>query len=426
MKTITLAFIMLAFGFSAVAYAQQFTLLGSYDLAWPATEVIVEGDYAYLPDGDSGLIVLDVSDPENPLLVGQGPPETRVEHIALSGNYIYGSRDFYHPLPDSTQFKIIDVSDPASPFVVGEFILIGRIKDIDTLGSYVYALNNYGNEMNIIDVSDPHNPHLASSFDPIGLVSKLQITGSTAYIITMTHGLRIIDLTDPLNPAQIGYCYTPGISYDLFVKGYYAYIADGADLTIIDVSSPSSPSIIQDTTQIHCDGNITVYEDLIFMGAYLDTMAKFLVAVDVRDLSDPQLICSYPIPLFIYVGKPVVRNNYLFVPRYGYETKLLIFDAAVTGIEDDLNKPEFFASLKNYPNPFNDRCIIEYTIPEETSVEIIIYNILGQKAEILFEGIKQPGAYTLRWEAGGNSSGVYFARLETGNYSKNIKMLLLK
>ena len=73
MKTITLAFIMLTIGFSSVAYAQQFTLLGSYDLAWPATEVIVEGDYAYLPDGDSGLIILNVSDPGNIFLVGQGP-----------------------------------------------------------------------------------------------------------------------------------------------------------------------------------------------------------------------------------------------------------------------------------------------------------------------------------------------------------------
>jgi len=422
----TLAYFMLTLILYGATHAQQFNLLGSYDLTYPASEIIVEDGYAYVPDADAGLIILDVTDPGNVILVEQGPPETRVQHITKSGDLIYASRNLDIPGIDSADFKIIDVSNPASLVLISQGIMMGDIYDIEFANGYVFVLNSFGNRLNAIDVSDPYNPFVAGSFRVTGALAKLQIVGNTAYVITYTHGLRILDITDPLNPAPLGYCYTPGESYDLFVRDQYAFIADPADLTIIDISSPSSPSIIQDTTQIFCGGNIIVHEDLVFTGAFLDNLGFCLVAVDVQDLSDPRVLCAYPIPLFIYVGKPVVWNNWLFVPRYGYDTKLLIFDASVTGIEDNPAKPECFTSLDSYPNPFNDQCEITFTIPVEANVEIDIFNLLGQKVESLYSGLKQSGTYALRWEAGDYPSGLYLARLRVDGKAITRKMLFLK
>jgi hypothetical protein len=427
MKTIIITSVLLAVVFFGQSFAQDLTLLGSYDLARPAYELVVDGNYAYLPDADSGLVVLDVSDPENPYQIGQGHSDTRVERIALSGNYIYGAREFYHFPPDSTHFKIIDVTDPASPVLVSTLTVIGHILDLEVKEEYVFTLNAYFNKLNVIDVSDPYDPIQVCSFHVTGSLGRIQVVGNTAYIITLTgHALRIIDISNPVNPVEIGHSPTPGISYDLYVHGDYAYIADNSDLTIIDVSNPASPVVLQDTFQIYTTGRITANDDFVFLGGGFVALEDYFFAINVQNPSDPWVAGSYQMPDNSAMGKPVVANNCVYLPKYDNPSRLLIFNAAITGIEDNPETPENFATLESYPNPFNDKCNITFSIAVESDVEVALYNILGQKVENLFAGVKEPGSYTIGWNAGDNSSGVYFARLTAEDYSKNVKMLLLK
>ena len=104
----------------------------------------------------------------------------------------------------------------------------------------------------------------------------------------------------------------------------------------------------------------------------------------------------------------------------GGDSTLLDVDDAI------LQMPIKMILLQNYPNPFNASTNIEFALSEQFYVSVTIYNILGQEIEISYTGIKPPGAHTLSWKAGDYPSGVYFARLEAGSYSRNIKMLLLK
>ncbi len=85
---------------------------------------------------------------------------------------------------------------------------------------------------------------------------------------------------------------------------------------------------------------------------------------------------------------------------------------------------------QNYPNPFNGQTNIKFQINAASHVTLEIFNILGQRVAVLVDENKQPGYYTLHWEAktdNGNklSSGVYFIRLEVGNYTDTRKMVLL-
>ena len=102
-------------------------------------------------------------------------------------------------------------------------------------------------------------------------------------------------------------------------------------------------------------------------------------------------------------------------------------DSTTVGIDDYINSmPDKFLLMQNYPNPFNATTVIRYTLPEAVDVRIEIYNILGQRVEILFAGFQQAGEHAVVWDASDYPSGVYFARLEIAAQSSHIKMVLLK
>jgi hypothetical protein len=90
------------------------------------------------------------------------------------------------------------------------------------------------------------------------------------------------------------------------------------------------------------------------------------------------------------------------------------------------NLPRKIYLLRNYPDPFNASTTIEFALPEAAEVQLSVYNLLGQKIEILFDGRKPAGEHSLTWDAGDLPSGVYFARLEMEGNSRNMKMVLLK
>jgi len=98
---------------------------------------------------------------------------------------------------------------------------------------------------------------------------------------------------------------------------------------------------------------------------------------------------------------------------------------------DYVQLPKEFDLRQNYPNPFNPTTVIEYALPKASEVKIHIYNILGQKVRSLVDEPQEPGYKTIHWDGkddNGNegSSGVYFYRIEAGDFVKCKKMTLLK
>ena len=80
----------------------------------------------------------------------------------------------------------------------------------------------------------------------------------------------------------------------------------------------------------------------------------------------------------------------------------------------------------NYPNPFNASTVIEYTLLENSSVELAVFNAAGQKITTLKKEYQNSGKYSVHWNAGNLPSGVYFYALTAGGIKKSGKMLLLK
>ncbi|HQC31418.1 MAG TPA: T9SS type A sorting domain-containing protein [Candidatus Cloacimonas sp.] len=99
--------------------------------------------------------------------------------------------------------------------------------------------------------------------------------------------------------------------------------------------------------------------------------------------------------------------------------------------DDNVNIPYVTALQKNYPNPFNPETTIHYSLREAGPVKIEVYNIKGQLVRYLVNELKNAGNYTVIWngkdEQGKNvSSGIYFYRMQTKNYSATQKMMLMK
>ncbi len=96
----------------------------------------------------------------------------------------------------------------------------------------------------------------------------------------------------------------------------------------------------------------------------------------------------------------------------------------VSDAESDL--PADFNLSQNYPNPFNPATIIEYSLPEQSHVNITIYDALGNEVENLFNGDSNAGVYKVHWNASRFASGIYFYRITAGKFMQVKKMLLLK
>ena len=89
-------------------------------------------------------------------------------------------------------------------------------------------------------------------------------------------------------------------------------------------------------------------------------------------------------------------------------------------------KPTEFNLSQNYPNPFNPSTKIEFSIPEASDVRLEVFNMLGQKVQTLKNERMAAGFYSVVFEAGGLSSGVYVYQLRMGNAVLTKRMLLLK
>jgi|GEM_PF-1286959 len=81
---------------------------------------------------------------------------------------------------------------------------------------------------------------------------------------------------------------------------------------------------------------------------------------------------------------------------------------------------------QNYPNPFNPSTTIKFGIPEKNNVVVKIYNSLGSEIATLVNEVREAGSYEIQFNANNLSSGIYYYKIESGNFVETKKMILLK
>ena len=153
--------------------------------------------------------------------------------------------------------------------------------------------------------------------------------------------------------------------------------------------------------------------------------------------------CSGTTPLtgegdLLYINFNVIGADGSFsdldIVSFEYNEPLLlaIGDGSVTvsatsvGNQNDPIIPEKFAITSIYPNPFNPQTSISFDLPHSSRIEIVVYNLLGEKAAEIFEGSMNAGSHNLTFDASNLSSGVYLLNLSTDEGSITSKLVLMK
>lgn len=164
-----------------------------------------------------------------------------------------------------------------------------------------------------------------------------------------------------------------------------------------------------------------------FHSAYSDTSTLEGMPVAVRHLGADHQVIFFSFPLYFIQEEQATELLHQALADLGV--------ACPTDVKeeewDQESIPASFSLKQNYPNPFNPQTIIEYELAGDCEVEITVYNILGQKVRTLVKEFQKSGRRRVEWDGkdeGGKevSSGIYFYRIDTPEFSQAKKMVLLR
>jgi photosystem II stability/assembly factor-like uncharacterized protein len=105
---------------------------------------------------------------------------------------------------------------------------------------------------------------------------------------------------------------------------------------------------------------------------------------------------------------------------------LWVFTDMITGIEETPMVSTDFKLFQNYPNPFNPTTTIEFSMTQSGLVNLVVYNILGERVNVLINEERTAGKHSIQFNANHLASGIYFYRLQAGSFIETKKMILLK
>ena len=130
-------------------------------------------------------------------------------------------------------------------------------------------------------------------------------------------------------------------------------------------------------------------------------------------------------------GLTELNVNSIFLDRQGNvyagtDSGLFVSKAIETAIQSRTVTASSFSLSQNYPNPFNPSTAIRFVVPGSELVSLKVYDVLGRLVRTLLNKVESPGRYQVTFDAAGLASGVYFCRLEAGNYVMTRKMVLIR
>jgi hypothetical protein len=355
----------------------------------------VKDNIIYTMASDIPLIIRDISDPDNVVLLAQiTDGGTQGRSISFDGStavlceyevWVTG----YENEEYNSYFRIIDLSNLSSPQLLGRVSFPGRTpSDFPSniiSNNYLYILGRF-DDLVIFDISDPMNPVQVGGIDLGSSVQSMQLYGSTMYVIDPRRGVMKVDVSDPSNPVLLDTIIPNSSSYlgTCCLEGNLLFIEDEAwnEIIVYDLSSPQPPEVVcQYYGNYRCDD--------IF-----------------------------------------VQNSSVFVSNYS--SGLYVLDLyGILPTSDSASLPAQSFAISNYPNPFNPSTTISYSLPQDGRVELAIYNVKGQRIRTLISEAQVAGTHNVVWDgtdSRGNkvASGLYLYRVSSGNHSATGKALIMK
>ncbi len=172
------------------------------------------------------------------------------------------------------------------------------------------------------------------------------------------------------------------------------------------------------------------------VGVYYNALDSLISYGDSLKSSDYTSVSWISFTGLLSAARSALTRNYS--PSVSADTALAVTEgnlkSAIDGLVRSVNSVDgsgghtasAFALSQNYPNPFNPSTLISYSIPSGGQASLKVYDVLGKEVATLFEGHRQPGSYTARFDGTGLSSGVYLYRLRAGSMVQTRKLGIVR
>ncbi|HEX8680684.1 MAG TPA: hypothetical protein VF707_00110 [Ardenticatenaceae bacterium] len=296
--------------------AQPLLVGQSSVLPFAPNDIVVIGNYAYVAATD--VYILDLSDPSAPTLVGtyQEPTNARAVRIEVVGDYAFVAvsplRDSWGPTT-GTGLRILDISNPAVPTSVS-FSWTEDAVDVAVAGDYAYVLDGYPNcsrqcnvgYLRIIDISNPAAPVGVSVYTTRGWSDQVEVAGDYAYVSTQ-FGLEAIDISDPAAPVQASFGGAGTDGRDMVISDSHLYVSEHDRVDLYSLSNPGTPAFIEGFTPEGKANGLAVAENLVFVASDRGGLR----ILDFTDPMNPVEIASHNTSG--YLSLVAAAGNYAYV-----------------------------------------------------------------------------------------------------------------
>jgi hypothetical protein len=382
-----------------------------------------DGRYMYLASDDHGIQVVDLNDPDGPKTVATLATPGVVSLVALDGNTLVTHSDIVDIL-------VVDVSDPLSPVISGVGVGAGGSAGI-AVGAGV-ALSLHPDEgISCFDISNPASTVLASITYVPEEPTSILMAGNYC-IVTLRgpfSGLQVIDFSDPYSPVTIDWVYVPGgITEVTATEEYLLAIGDDWKFHVVDFSVPGSLSLLTSLPMENKPISLTTEAQTVYIQNNTSGM-------DIMDISDPLNPMHTGIARFPMLAISMqFGGGYIVSHSAKYGISLLPLQCASGGMTPvpDPVSPWVTTLVEAYPNPFNPRTTVVFTLADSGSANLEIINIRGRIVRTLVaENWLAAGEYQFIWDGTNDDSqdcpsGIYFAQVRTHNEASSKKITLIR
>ena len=373
------------------------------------------------------LRVISIEDPVNPVEIGsyQFNRYTSFYNFIVYEDYMYG---FEWPY-----IFIMSLADPTEP----QFVDSVEVREfrIDDLGRNYIAHDDYifssvtQSGLYVLSIEDREHPAFVGVYeDRIGdyplHTRRMDVDANYIYIAGSYGALRIYQRNDD---GTLSLCLLERYidnevdCFDIKVSGDYGFIGCDNRIIALDLGDRREIDVIGEVAIPGCG--------LELFGNYLFSIGLDIKIISIENPENPHLIG--------------LRDIYASATCYAFDLnrKLLatlgcclsIFDCCgalgVDDVKDDLVPQRL--QLSAYPNPFNADINIEYNLPFKSHIELEIYDLSGHRVQTLVNEPQKAGYHTTIWDGRNEnnipvSSGLYFYRINAGNFTKVRKMTMIK
>lgn len=260
------------------------TLLKQYSENLSSQEITLQEKILYVADNNNGLHTIDVSSPLTPTHQGHFPYFGDASGtVAKDGHYLY--------VGDSGGMIVVDMQDPNEPVVVAHESSLDSVNDIYIQGDLIY-LARYGG-LTIVSKEIPSKLQVLGGYS-IGNALRVYVLDQVAYVASSEQGLQIVDVSDPSHPSLLRTYDALKSANGIWVADDIAYISSETDgLEIIDVQDPSQPKRLGGYDVLGETGEEAKDVEVVGTIAYIVAFREAIVAVDVQDPSSPVFLDSY-------------------------------------------------------------------------------------------------------------------------------------